>query len=156
MNNLSWMWTFQEFGAPVLGSLLLSQNGIAHVTGVSWSLTRFGFAGCGHCLKILSSVSFLNTVYGSPGVRLAVWKTSSWLGNLPIGFWWDVLHPGSLQRLVLGWKMWGLYFLVWFYISSLTTWMKLWLYSYNLCVHMQIRIVLYSSYWLKLTSQSKA
>lgn len=27
---------------------------------------------------------------------------------------------------------------------SLTTWMKLWLNSYNLCVHMQIRIVVYS------------
>lgn len=76
MNNLSWMWTFQEFRAHALGSLFLSQNGIAHVTGISLSLTQFGFAGCGHCFKILSSTGFLNTVFDSPGDRLAVRKTA--------------------------------------------------------------------------------
>lgn len=76
MNNLSWMWTFQEFRACALGSLFLSQNGIAHVTGISVSLTQFGFVGCRHCFKILPSLGFLNAVFGSPGDRLAVRKTA--------------------------------------------------------------------------------
>lgn len=64
-----------------------------------------------------------------------------------MGFWWDILCSGSLLRLVLGWKMWGLYllFCVGFIFLSLNTCMKLCLYSSNLCVHMQTRTVLYSS-----------
>lgn len=44
--------------------------------------------------------------------------------------------------------------LCWFYFLSLNTCMKLCLYSSNLCVHIQTRIVLYSSV-ASLTSLAK-
>lgn len=74
MNNLSVVLVLglpiQELWGAALGSRLLNQNSLSH----NWYLMKFDFCYYGHCCKILSLYGFINTVFGCPGIRLAVWK----------------------------------------------------------------------------------